>query len=961
MQTTSYRERNNLASKKSYEKTIEKQYATAYEYEVVRKCSETPGVEVYHWSITPEDWLYDAGYITDYNKYRLERLLSKKEFKEDCNRLKDYGADGMIRIKYNDTYIYSLLQAKYYLSRKVTANDIGSFLASQLSLSCKDNRSKGYLYTTSPLQIDLADFIKHPSYPIKHIQHIWKHPDKRTEQHIPNIIQNECDLILRDYQEEALKELEEDCDDENGINALHIPCRMGKTVIAGHHIRNNKNRYKLIIVLAPLRISVQNLKKRLKCFVPDYEELLVDSDIDGTTDIEQVKSVLQKDGNHIIYSTFDSAINILSTISNIEDEAFILVDEVHNASQELCKFINTFQKGLCMSATIPEEITDILDINKIVYIPFSTGINDGWIVDYSIWLPYLSYTNDGSSHIDVDIPNDFKKYNSDLTGKAMYLATVMLKTGSRRCIVYLNSKEECNDFMRIAKEVFENYHGLTLWTDKIDSDVSYKNRDKIIDDFQHLHSDDVFHILTSVRILDEAVDIPRCDSVFITHIGERSSDIRMVQRSQRSSTKDKNNTNKHNNIILWADGWEKCVNSLDLLRETDPDFHKKIKIATCNYDNQSNEEVKNNIDMQVKSINEYIKIQSVSVWERNRLNWIEQYQKLGRNPNNNSINKDEKRAGIWQKHQRYNYKKKEKFMTTERIKILEETNGWKWNEENDWETHRLNWIEQYNKLGRNPFMTSDNKDEKRACRWQQAQRHNYKYKEIWMTQERIKLLEETPGWKWKEDDKWEIQRQNWIEQYNKLGKNPIVRSVNKEEKQAGIWQSIQRRAYKNKEIWMTTQRIKILEVTPGWKWEEEDNWEIQRQNWIEQYNKLGRNPVITSHNKDEKQAKQWQLDQRYNYKNKEKCMTQERIKILEETLGWKWEEEDNWEIQRQNWIEQYNKLHKFPSDKSDDINEKRACKWQSHQRIAYKKKQKRMTPERIKILEETTGWKWSGK
>ncbi len=885
---STFRERNNLASKKSYEKSLEKQYATDYEYETVCKHSENPGTEVCHWSVTPEDWLYEAGYITDYNKYRLERLLAKKEKENDTNRLKDYGADGMIRIK-DETgkYIYSLLQAKYYLSRKVTANDIGSFFASQLSLTCKDNRSKGYLYTASPLQIDLADFIKHPSYLIKHIQHTWKHPDKRAEQQTPDIIQNECDLTLRDYQQEALKELEEECDDEDGINALHIPCRMGKTVIAGHHLKNNKNKYKLIIALAPLRISVQNLKQRLKCFVPDYKELLVDSDTGGTTDVEEVKSFLKTDGNHIIYSTFDSAINILSKISNIENDTFILVDEVHNASQELCEFINIFQKGLCMSATIPEEITDILNINKTVYIPFSTGINDGWIVDYSIWLPYLSYAEDGSSYIDIDIPNDFKKYNSDLTGKAMYLATVMLKTGSRRCIVYLNSKEECNDFMKTARKIFENYHGLTLWADKIDSDVSYKNRDKIIDDFQHLHSDDVFHILTSVRILDEAVDIPRCDSVFITQVGERSSDIRMVQRSQRSSTKDKNNINKHNNIILWADGWEKCVNSLDLLRETDPEFHKKIKVATCNYDNQNKKDIKDNIDTQINRINEYITIQSVSVWERQRLHWVSQYEKLGRNPNKRSKDKDEKKAGQWQSNQRVLYKKKDKCMTSERILSLNNTKGWVWREEDTWELQRLHWIKQYSILKRNPSQHSKDKDERQAGRWQSRQRQAYKNKEPWLTLQRITTLDEIQEWKWKEEDSWEQQLNNWVIQYNKLKKSPSIVSKDIDEKKAGQWCSQQKNNYKNKEARLTQERITILSNTNGWLWED-DKWELQRKMWIEQYNKLGRKPSSKSKDNDEKQAGQWQTNQRKNYNNKEKCMTLERIKILEGTPGWKW-------------------------------------------------------------------------
>ena len=87
---STFRERNNLASKKSYEKSLEKQYATDYEYETVRKHAETSVTEVCHWSVTPEDWLYEAGYITDYNKYRLERLIAKKKEEIEKKEKEEY-------------------------------------------------------------------------------------------------------------------------------------------------------------------------------------------------------------------------------------------------------------------------------------------------------------------------------------------------------------------------------------------------------------------------------------------------------------------------------------------------------------------------------------------------------------------------------------------------------------------------------------------------------------------------------------------------------------------------------------------------------------------------------------------------------------------------------------------------------------------------------------------------------
>jgi hypothetical protein len=87
-------------------------------------------------------------------------------------------------------------------------------------------------------------------------------------------------------------------------------------------------------------------------------------------------------------------------------------------------------------------------------------------------------------------------------------------------------------------------------------------------------------------------------------------------------------------------------------------------------------------------------------------------------------------------------------------------------------------------------------------------------------------------------------------------------------------------------------------------------------------------------------------------------MTFERIKILEETPGWKWTEEDIWEIHRQKWIlyDNQNILYNISQNERKQIQ-----KWQSHQRYNYNKKIKYLTPERIKILNETSGWKWSDK
>ena len=613
---TSLRERNNTASKKSYEKAIEREYATEYEHEVVRQHRLLPDTRVWHWSVVPEDYLYDAGYIHDYSKHRLQRLLCKKEQMDGRNRLRDYGLDALAEtVLPSGEVVYSGIQAKYYQSRSVTAADIGTFLQKQITMSRCNPKSKGYLYTTSKLQADLADDVAHPDFMIRHVMHPWKHTDRRSC-HAPRkeTAVNECDLPLRDYQMKALEELM-----GGGIKALNIPCRMGKTLIGGHAIRHHQPR--LVVAMAPLKISVENLRERLACFMPGYASLLVDSDAGGTTDEKEIAMFLKVNEKQpiVVYTTFESAVHVLSDMKLDLSNAYVLGDEIHNATDAVCAFINTFPTGLVMSATFPEEICEKLDINNMVSVPFSKGIEGGYIVDYALWLPHLTKHKDGTTTIEASIPTEFQHYESSMVTKVLFHAVCVLKTGSRKTIVYLSSQAECDQYMEICRDVFENYHGLTVWLGKITSDVSSERRKTILNDFQQDRADAV-HILTSVRILDEAVDIPACDSEFITTIGEQTSDIRFFQRAQRGSTLDPKNPNKRNNIFLWADGWEKCLGALEFLRHADPEYHKKMHVAGVNYADRKGREQQRKESMVKEAMGfvEWSRMACISVEERSK-------------------------------------------------------------------------------------------------------------------------------------------------------------------------------------------------------------------------------------------------------------------------------------------------------------------------------------------------------
>jgi len=109
--------------------------------------------------------------------------------------------------------------------------------------------------------------------------------------------------------------------------------------------------------------------------------------------------------------------------------------------------------------------------------------------------------------------------------------------------------EECKIFSQILKNICEKYHGIKLWTSSITSKTKPENRNKALTIFQN-GSENSLYILNSVRILDEAIDIPKCDSEFIGYVGDTTSDIRTIQRLMRGSRLDIYNRNKINNLFV---------------------------------------------------------------------------------------------------------------------------------------------------------------------------------------------------------------------------------------------------------------------------------------------------------------------------------------------------------------------------------------------------------------------------
>jgi hypothetical protein len=204
-------------------------------------------------------------------------------------------------------------------------------------------------------------------------------------------------------------------------------------------------------------------------------------------------------------------------------------------------------------------------------------------------------------------------------------------------------------------------------------------------------------------------------------------------------------------------------------------------------------------------------------WEEHIQHMITHYDTLLQTSSKKSNNPEEKQADVWQDMLRTTYT--HGTLSQDHVNELKGNPEWEWGVQREitytWEEHLQHWITQYEKLQWTPSTKSKDPEEKRAGIWQSTQRTAYKHGTL--SHERINKLLETPGWEWGvEIYGWEEQRNNWVTVYTKIQKYPSQISKDPEEKRAGIWQSIQRAAYKKATL--SQERINELDAIPGWTW-----------------------------------------------------------------------------------------------------------------------------------------------
>jgi len=928
----------------------------------------------YLWNECPENILIENNLIHSHNELRLIRKDIKEGF---IHNYRDIGID-IIQIE--DENKCSIIQCKNGYSNGLVVNDIAGIM---MRTAFSNNDTITYIYYTNSLSkniistsiislnvsnIDCSNDLSLLLSSNKNKVNFIKLPFKNSEN---NNSDNNNEIKPYNYQLNAYNKIKEYFN-ENNRSILSLPCGCGKTYTS-YLISND---YKQIILISPLRSSAeQNLERYIEYGYNKDKTLLVDSD--GNRDIDYIKTFIINNNNDFIISTTYASMDIISLYLDLFNNSLFIIDEFHNLSKanisdelnSIYKLLISNHKILFMSATpriYDIEYDDIMEdenyIGEIVYkMNFNEAIDNKYITDYKIWLPSIHENND-------DLIQELSIYEIDnlIKNRCIYLYSCIINNGSRKTIIYCKDNndmialidcfQKLNDFYNIDYDI---YH--------INCDDNNKKRKEVINNFSN--NNDKIQLLFNIRILNECIDIPECDSIYISYPPKNK--ITTIQRINRATRIDKNNPFKIANIYIWCNEYEEILESLSSIKEFDIMFKDKIKLNSINF---YNEKSKNNIKLvenDKETINNYI----IGVKEFKQYNWKEKLQLVidyikenNKLPSTRHKNKNIKSLGQWLSQQKNNNNKNINIMKNEEIKkeweqfINEYEHFFKSNEE-IWKDNLnkvIDYIKENNKL---PSSIDKDKNIKSLGQWLSHQKNNNNKNINIMKNEEIKkewelFINEYEHFFKSNEEIWYDTLNKVIDYIKENNKLPSTRDKNKNIKSLGEFINTQKQNYKKYEGIM-----KIKEIREEWEQfinEYEHFFKSNEEIWKDNLNKVinyinENNKLPSSIDKDKNNASlgRWLSNQKKSYKNNDNIMKDEDIKKEWEAFINNYEEyfKTNQEIWRDNLIKVINYINennKLPSSINKDKNIKSLRQWLSTQKQKYKNNERIMKNEEIK-------------
>jgi len=734
---------------------------------------------------------------------------------------------------------------------------------------------------------------------------------------------------LRACQVDAIKKFNEYFSDENNLRGrIQMACGTGKTRVA---YELSKTYNKIVILVPSLYLLSQfyvkfkyndNINKIAKHY------LLMGTEIDAsnstgyilTTDENEIAQSIMKNEQIIIICTYQSQ-NILHKVltkkrgKNID---LMIFDEAHKTaggddSKSFALFLKTNEElKVCIKRRLFLTATERLIKNsegdeelysmdneakygkQIYNYPMGKAITDGILVDYRVIFPLV----DGKvkedilqqKYIGLKTGDLLKEYPADLLMCAIMIKKMFDENEIRNLLTYHSSINFANKFAELLR-----YLGLNNAA-ALHGEHSIKLRNNTIEEFRKNGG-----VICSVRVFNEGVDIPFCDSVCFVNGRESKIDIiQCIGRCLRLY-----NGKKIATIILPViiDDKKEVINDNDYIFQiiraiSDNDFrvYDEIKnrgkskgcgrLVFKDYTYSKTEsitidmnELCNEIELQVLGRLDMIMRLSWNQWFQILVNYRKSENRL---PYDKEVHIGYS-IGNWCMNQRQD--KRIGKLSDEKIKILESLDIWVWEVYNDlWKKHYNAVIEYSEKFGMIP---------KDRCKynglslgqWCQDQRKRRSKNKV--SEERLKLLESIKYWA------WDVIDAKWISHYNTLFKYYTENNelpghhIKYDGFCIGSW-CVDQINKKNKGK-LKQCLIDKLEKIPIWSWDDRNaidvNWEKNYKillKFIEENNRI----PITKDKYNGLNIGLWCYSQRVS--NNKGILKKERYDLLNKISVWYW-------------------------------------------------------------------------
>ena len=590
-----------------------------YEAQVAAEHMRRHGGTAWTWETVPERVLDEAGILTNYRLLRTNRRAALAEGAA-CNPLRDVGADFLWQ---GADGAFTAGQAKLYTPpKRVGVDDLGMFTHLLMAYP----HLTGALYASTKLTHNLALMISQPAYAARLSFAELKAEVKATAK---GAVSAGVRAVLRPDQAEAVTTLLEHFGSgtaKRGV--LQAPCAWGKTLV----FSDVAMALPWAVFCLPLRENVADVLDRATQRATDSPvAILVDAD--GSRDAEEVcKRVVEARAQGkrvylgVTYRSADVLVDVVDVLLQVPG-GLVVCDEFHNLpraavvsalealldadpkdvdedddeaqaeeaeeAEEQAEQINrpaehpifallhrTDLPILFVSATpriyelegtdADGPLAEAVFGPTLVRISYAEARSAVCVTDYAVFVPEVDATEAeaviATARSEAGPASRVGTLPPDLLQQAHFVLHGMTREGCRKGIVYARDCAHATALVEALPALARDVFGLDTFVARYTEAEGPSARRAAMTQFQTCAGQ---ALLVSVRILDECVDVPCCDSTF--HLSVTRSRVRATQRLMRAVRLDKARPGKVGKAFLWCTDGDDTAEFLSALKELDPD------------------------------------------------------------------------------------------------------------------------------------------------------------------------------------------------------------------------------------------------------------------------------------------------------------------------------------------------------------------------------------------------------